>query len=246
MHCKWYVCDVYKKDLTKHTLMHSSKLLHHYMIDTTFIMSSNPVILPSKLELMMLLQLYFSLTLVWLSNSAIPQLIYTPHTPRNSQSLVLFYSYPSIASKDMLNCVMMTQSLLPTLSYFQHAAPYLGLPLLFVRITRQSSRRRYRPWQKSCAKAYPLLLCSRAHFSFLPTFLFSRSHDLPLPYYLTDHMTNHLTSHLTLCQQHHMTHTKAPVLHCPPDWDTLLFSPLLFYIIDPYCSMSLTHISYQP
>jgi len=80
-------------------------------------------------------------------------------------------------------------------------------------------------------------------FLFLPTFLFLRSRDLPLPYYLI----NHLTSHLTLCQQHHMTHTKALVPHCLPDWDTLLFSLLivkhsylLFYIIDPHFLLAMT------
>jgi len=43
-------------------------------------------------------------------------------------------------------------------------------------------------------------------------------------------MTSHLTSHLTLCQQHHMTHTKVLVLYCLPDWDTLLFSSLIVLV----------------
>jgi len=82
-------------------------------------------------------------------------------------------------------------------------------------------------------------------FFFLPTFLFSRSHDLPLPYHLIDHMTSHLTSHLTLCQQHHMTRTKVlvPIVrligtsYCSP---FLLFSYLLFCIIDLHFLLAMT------
>ena len=90
-----------------------------------------------------------------------------------------------------------------------------------------------------------LVLHSRAHFSLLPNFLLFRSCDLPLPYHLIDHMTSHMTSHLTLCQQHHMTHTKVLVpivcLIGTPYWSPLLlFSYLLFYVIDPHFLLAMT------
>ena len=55
--------------------MHSSQQSHHYMTGTTSIVTSNQVI--SRSKLMMITLPYFSLTLVWHSNSAILQLIYT-------------------------------------------------------------------------------------------------------------------------------------------------------------------------
>ena len=96
----------YIKMTLLNTLMHSSQWLHHYMTDTTSIMTSNQV--SSRSKSMMFTLSYFSSTLVWHGNSTIPWLIYTPHTLWNIQLLVLFHSHPSMASKDVPNCIMTT------------------------------------------------------------------------------------------------------------------------------------------
>ena len=89
-------------------LMHSSQQSHRYMIDTTSIVTSNQTISWSELEPTTLPLLYFSSTLVWHGSSVILQLIYISRLLQSTQSLVLFRSHLSMASKDVPNHVAMT------------------------------------------------------------------------------------------------------------------------------------------
>jgi hypothetical protein len=86
------------------SLFYSCRQLNRYIFDTTSIVTSSP----ATSWFNPINQLSSSLTLAWRSYSAILQLIYTHHTLRIIQWLVLFRLCPSLASKDMLSHVAMT------------------------------------------------------------------------------------------------------------------------------------------
>src|SRR6267142_2907519 len=94
-----------------------------------------------------------SLISAWHDYFATPQLIYTGRMSKITQSLVLFHSHPSMASKGIPSHITMTWSLLPTPLFIQHVETYLGPPFL---LPKTSTRRKNQSQQKSCAKAYLL------------------------------------------------------------------------------------------
>ena len=95
----------------------------------------------------------FSLISAWRDYFVTPQLIYTGHMSKITQSLVLFHSHPSMASKGIPSHVAMTWSLLPTPSFIRHTETYLGPPFL---LSKTSTGRKNQSQWKSYAKAYLL------------------------------------------------------------------------------------------
>ena len=134
--------------------MSSSQQLSCYMTDTLSIVTSSRLISWSKL--MVPPPLSSSLISVWHGYFAILQLFYTVPTPWDTWLLVPFRSLPSMASKDLPNCVVTTWSPSPTPSYLWCARTYLGPTFALAEIMRQSSGRRSQSQQKSFAKAYLL------------------------------------------------------------------------------------------
>jgi hypothetical protein len=138
--------------------MHSSRHSSRYILGTTSIVILNQQ--TSRFELT-ITRLSSSLTSAWHDLSAILQHIYTSHTPRIICLSVLFHSCPSILSKDIVNRVATTWSLLPIPSFIQHAVTCLGgtfPPTVFL-------KRRSRSPQKNCAKAYPFTSASSSVMS---------------------------------------------------------------------------------
>ena len=102
-----------------------------------------------------------SLTLAWRDLSTILQHIYTSHPPRIICLLVLFHLCPPIVSKDIVNHVTTTWSLLHIPSFIQYAVACLGgtfPPTVF-------SKRKSQSPQKNCAKAYPFTSASSSVMS---------------------------------------------------------------------------------
>ena len=94
------------------------------IIDTIFIMTSSQEI--SWSQLIAFLPSPSSLTLVWHSNTVIPQPINTPHTTHMTRSSVLLHSLPLYVRKELPNPVAMTWRPSPILSFIQHMGNYLG------------------------------------------------------------------------------------------------------------------------
>ena len=105
------------------------------------------------------------------------------HNPGSTGHPVIstLHSPLSLANEGLLNHGVTTWSLLPTLSFIQHVVTCLG-PFLPTVITKQSSRRRCRSQQKSCAKAC-LLPSANSLIMFVPLALTrSRTTNYSIPF----------------------------------------------------------------